>query len=155
MRLEKGNKMKEEYQKESYCIFYGWLILAALALLIYAVLEDMHSFSDSAVHIGVICFVLLDLLFCLILIKDSIYWMAGISYETAKNAGRAKRRKWELIHFVLFLTATAAYLYYCYGQHVVRMSGSIIDSMAAAALICAAGYLSGMLCGEIRNEHSR
>lgn len=151
MQSEKGNKMKEEYQKESYRIFYGWLILAALVLLSYVVFEDMHSFTDCAVHIGVICFVLFDLLFGLIVIKDSIYWIAGISYETAKNAGRVKRRKWEMIHFVLFLAATAAYLYYCYGQHAVRVSGSITDSMAAAALICVAGWLSEQMC-QIQNK---
>lgn len=143
--------MKEEYQKESYRIFYSWLILAALALLIYVVLEDMYSFTDSAVHIGVICFALLDLLFGVILIKDSIYWITGISYETAKNAGRAKRRKWEMIHFMLFLAGTVVYLYYCYGQHTVRVSGAIIDSMAAATLICTAGYLSSVLSQNFGN----
>lgn len=130
------------YQKESYRILYGWLFVSALVMTGYLIFEDMYSFQNAVVHIGLICFGMLDLLFIWILASDSVYLISGVPYEWAKKAGKIARRKCELLHVFLFCAVSVIYVCYCYGPQKGVVRGELYDAMTAAVLICVAGYLS-------------
>lgn len=136
---ENGNMV---YQKESYGLFHGWLILSAVVLTGYVIFEDYVQFEGAAKHVGILVCILLDILFLLVFLKDSVYWIPGISYESAVQAGHKARRKCAFIHLVVFLAATVLWFLYCFGQEKLLYATDITDSMTAAALICVASWLS-------------
>lgn len=139
--MEKNHEI-QKYQKESYHLFYIWLCCAFLVLAGYIGVEDRYSLSNAVVHIGLISFGLLELLFLLIIVTDSVYWIYGISYEWAASAGKKARKTCEWMHFGIFSAAFLVYLLYCYGPQIIQVRGNWYDAMIAAALIGIAGYIS-------------
>lgn len=148
--------MEEKYQTESYRLFYVWLIVSAVAVFGYVVLADRYVFTNSAVYTGYLCHLLLCILFLLVLVKDAVYWIPGITYECARSAGRAKRKKWAWTYLCSFVAAALLYVCYREGWFLIPNGDAITDSMTAAVLIVLARYCAGWMCSyEIVNQEDK
>lgn len=132
------NIMEETYQKKSYTLFLIWLIIfvAASVLCVKAEPDFAHLGTDRTFLF--LLYVMLDLLFLLITLTQSIYWISGTSYEEAASAGPKTRRSYALRHLFVFLAATALFLIYCYVPAFSAPGASIQDSLVAGGIVCAA-----------------
>ncbi len=131
--------MKEQYQKKSYTLFWAWLALLVAVVLFY-IYGGRRYFPviGPGKNLGIIVLVFLDLLFVLMLATQSVYWISGVTYEKAAEAGAGARRRFALWHLVIFLVATALFLVYCFGMKGVLVPDQTRDALVAGGAVCAA-----------------
>lgn len=100
----------EENYKKSYALFILWIILycAMMTLVCFIPVgaEAMIKFLGVSLMVG------LDLLFLLIYKTEYIYWINGVSYEEAKEAGSEQRKEYARRILKLFLIATLCFIGY-------------------------------------------
>ena len=145
MIIEEGKcgKMDVQYQKKSYTLFWVWLILLAAAMLFYMYGGRQYfPLIGSGKHLGIIVLVFLDLLFALMLATQSVYWIGGVTYEAAAEAGASARRRFALRHLLIFLAATALFLFYCFGMKGWIVPDRTRDALVAGGMVCVAGAAS-------------
>ena len=131
--------MENEYQKKSYKLFFVW-IAVFFAVLIWGAVKEINIGGIGAVQSNsLLACVMLDLLFLLIYLTDSIYWINGVTYEEAAQADAAARKRYAWRHLLTFLVATAIYFVYCIAIADVVKLGSIGDSLVAGGVLCVAG----------------
>lgn len=131
--------MNTHYQKKSYTLFRAWLVLLAAVILFYMYGGRAYFPTIGAgKNLGIVVLVFLDLLFAMILVTQSVYWISGVTYEEAEKAGADARRRFALWHLLIFLVATALFLLYCFGlKHVLR-ADQTRDALVAGGVVCAA-----------------
>ena len=134
--------MERQYQKKSYTLFWAWLLLLAGVVVFFTFNRGYFPTIGSGKNLGILVLVLLDLLFLLILITQSIYWISGVTYEAAAAADSGARRRYAFWHFVIFLAATFLFLYYCFGMKSMLRADSTRDSLVAGGMVCAAAVVS-------------
>lgn len=137
--------MEQQYQEKSYHLFIIWLAAFAAVLVTGTVNTPNIAGLGTIKSMSVLMYMMLDILFVLIYLTESIYWIAGISYEAAAGAGSKARRRFALLNLAVFLTATAIYLVYCFAAVPYWMSGAYWDSLTAGAIVCAAVIFTGRL----------
>lgn len=137
--------MAQEYKKESYGLFRAWLLLLAALAAVFSLFPGRFSPFGGARTIGIMVMCMLDLLFVLIVLTQSVYWLDGVSYEQAARAGASARRRYALWHLLIFLLATVLYLTYCFWPQAIWNTSSLNDSMTSGVLIAAAAALSHYL----------
>ncbi len=129
----------EKGQKKSYTLFRVWLILLAAVILFYMYGgRGYFPLIGAGKNLGIIVLVFLDVLFVMILATQSVYWISGVSYEAAKEAGASARRRFALWHLAIFLVATVLFLIYCFGMKGILLPDQTRDSLVAGGTVCAA-----------------
>lgn len=136
--VKKESGIEEAYQDKSYRLFFAWLFLFAALMVVYSLFPDKIPIRGVGKAAGIIIFAMLDLLYILIYVTQSVYWVSGVSYEDAAKAGASARKRYAMRYLLVFLGMTAAYLIYCFGLNAVWRASTIRDSMAAAVMICVA-----------------
>lgn len=135
--------MDVQYQKKSYTLFGAWLALLVAAVLFYMYGGRQYfPVIGSGKNLGIIVLVFLDLLFVIILVTQSVYWISGITYEKAAEAGAHARRRFALRHLAIFLAATVLFLIYCFGMKGILVPDRTRDALVAGGMVCAAGIAS-------------
>ncbi len=132
--------MEEKYPDKSYKGFLIWMALFCVLMIGYA-LADYGALPlslNAGEGLGLLLLLLLDLLFLIIYVTQSVYWIGGVTYEQAKEAGEQARKRYALRHLLVFLAATALFFLYCFWLNGIHPTGLIKDSLAAGGLICAA-----------------
>lgn len=137
--------MTEQYQKKSYALFLIWLSVFAAVLIIGAIRRPDIAGLGAVKTINLLMYAMMDILLLLVCVTGSVYWLAGISYEAAAEAGAAARKKYAICHLCIFLSATAVYLAYCFGLAPMYPSGAYRDSMAAGGILCIASVCAAGL----------
>lgn len=137
--------MEPHYQKKTYKLFGVWLTAFAVVLIAGAVYTPNIAGLGTIKSISILLYGMLDLLFVLIYLTQSIYWVAGVSFEEASEAGAKARRRFALRHLLLFLGATAVYFVYCFAAAPRWRLGAYWDSIIAGAVVCAAALLGDRL----------
>lgn len=132
--------MRETYQKESYTLFFMWLLLFGVLIVLYGLFPGRFGIVGTGKTMGLGLLIMLDLLFALMFVTQSVYWLGGVSYEEAARAGTGARRNYALRHLLVFLLATVAFMIYCFGLSSVLRTTVTRDSLVSGAVICAAGY---------------
>ena len=138
--------MNTRYQKKSYTLFRLWLLLLTAVILFYMYGGRAYfPMIGAGKNLGVIVLVFLDLLFVMILATQSVYWISGVTYEEAEEAGVSARRRFALRHLLIFLAATVLFLIYCFGMKGVFMPDQTRDALAAGGAVCVAAAASSRL----------
>lgn len=137
MIREQETEMEQNYQKKSYTLFFVWLLIFGIVLAGYSVFPNCSPVRGTGKSAGILIFIMLDLLYILICITQSIYWPGKITYEEAAAAGASARRRFALSHLLVFLAGTAIELIYCFGLESVMGTGAVRDSIVSAALVAA------------------
>ena len=138
--------MKEQYQKKTYSLFWIWLALLVAVCLFYMYGGRQYfPVIGSGKNLGIIVLVFLDLLFVIILATQSVYWISGVTYEKAAEAGAHARRRFALWHLVIFLVATVLFLIYCFGMKGILMPDRTRDALVAGGAVCAAVVASSRI----------
>ncbi len=131
--------MNTHYQKKSYTLFWAWLVLLVAVILFYMYGGRAYFPTIGAgKNMGIVVLVFLDLLFVMILATQSVYWIGGVTYEAAKEAGARARRRFALWHLLIFLVATILFLIYCFGMRGILLPDQTRDSLVAGGAVCAA-----------------
>lgn len=131
------------YQKKSYTLFWAWLILLA-AVIIFYIYGGRRYFPmiSAGKNLGIVALVFLDLFFAMMLATQSIYWLGGVSYEEAAEAGTSARRKYALWHLLIFLAVTVLFLVYCFGMKGILVPDQTRDALVAGGMVCLAVAVS-------------
>lgn len=136
--------MNGTYQKESYRLYHAWLLLVFAVLAAYSLYpQRLLSFSSMETMI-LLLFLLLDLLFAVMYVAQSVYWMERVTYEDASRASAYERRRYAGLHFSLFFAALAVYFCYCLRTND-RPSSPVNDSIAAGAVFAVAAVAAGKI----------
>lgn len=134
--------MKAQYQKQSYALFFIWLVIFAAALMLCALKTPDLAGLGAVRSVCLVSWLLLDVLLLLIYVTQSVYWISGTTYEQAREAGPKARKRYALRHLAVFLTLTAVYLLYCFLPLSWFQGSSTRHALVAAGTICAATVLS-------------
>ena len=135
--------MNTQYQKKTYTLFWIWLALLVAVCLFY-IYGGRQYFPviGSGKNLGIIVLLFLDLLFVMILVTQSVYWISGVTYEKAAEAGTHARRRFALWHLLIFLVATVLFLIYCFGMKGILVPDRTRDALVAGGMVCVAGIAS-------------
>lgn len=130
--------METEYQKKSYKLFLVW-VAALFVVLFWGAVKEINIGGIGVTKTNsLLACVMIDVLFLLIYLTQSIYWINGVTYEEAAQADAAARKRYAWRHLITFLAATAAYLIYCIAIADIVKLGSIGDSLVAGGMLCVA-----------------
>lgn len=101
-----------------------------------------------------LCVLLLDLLFLLLCVTGSVYWLGTVTYEQAAEAGMAVCRGCALRQLSVFLAATAACLLYCETDWPFsRFGGEQRDALVFGGVIgCACLLVSRIRLRSVRKK---
>ncbi len=131
--------MNMQYQKKTYTLFWVWLALLVAVCLFYMYGGRQYfPMIGAGKNLGIIVLVFLDLFFAMIMATQSVYWISGVTYEAAAEAGASARRRFALWHLVIFLVATILFLVYCFGIKGILMPDRTRDALVAGGMVCAA-----------------
>ena len=121
-----------EYQKQSYKLFILWIGL--FFVLFYSlVFLDISDSLLIKIEIMVLNIALL-ILFIIIYITESIYWINGVSYKEAKAMTSDQRKHYAMEHFKLFLKCTLVTLIYCIISYFLKIS-MFIDILISTIIL--------------------
>ncbi len=137
-RLSEETEKKEAYQKKSYKLFVAWMAFFVVVLYVSAVNEISFGGLGAVRSNCIVIYVTMDLLMLLIYIRQSIYWINGVTYEEAAAASADERRRYAFRHLRIFLAATVLYIGYCCIPTSVLALGGMKDSIVAGGILCAA-----------------
>lgn len=137
--------MEQQYQKKSYVLFWAWLTLFVAAMFFFLFGRRYFPVIGAGKNLGILMLAFLDVLFALMLITQSVYWLGGVSYEAAAKAGTEARRRYAFRNLVIFLAATALFLFYCFGMKNLLRPDATRDSLVAGGVVCAAAMVSSRL----------
>jgi hypothetical protein len=136
MEQEKNQiNAEREYPKQSYRLFFAWMIGYVILLMAYPLSGWNAPIGDGKV-VGILTLAALDILFLLMWATQRIYWISGITYEAAEKAGPQARKAYARRHLTVFLVVTVLYLIYSFALPV--NTTVIWDSLIAGALVCVA-----------------
>ncbi len=135
--------MKKDHLKKSYKLFWAWTALFCIGLTVLSLQEPQPSYFGQMKTIGLVICLLLDLLFVLIYVTESVYWINGVTYEQAVQAGSQARRRYALRHLLCFLGATAVYILYCFlDKYYLHWGNDIRNALVAGGAVCIAALLT-------------
>lgn len=141
--------MKEKHErinlKESYELFHIWLLSAAAILGMYALNPVKVSGLDTAEVYTILTLIMINLLYLLITVTGNVYWLPGISCDTAADAGKRKCRICGGKKLLIFIASAALYLCYCQYKQQAIVSSSINSAIAGAVILGAAVIFSGKI----------
>lgn len=137
--------MGQDYQKKSYALFWAWMALFIAVALFFVFYTERFPHIGDGKNMGILTLVMLDLLFLLILATQSVYWISGITYEEAAQAGPGARRRCALRHLLLFLAATLLFLVYCFGMDGLLRPDGTRDALVAGGVVCTAAVVSSRI----------
>ncbi|WP_343208612.1 hypothetical protein [Anaerolentibacter hominis] len=108
---------EKEYGKKSYLGFVLWIIgfMAASGggARLYYVWFPEDSGTGAMLFTLTVAYFAVVFLMWLIFITQKIYWLNGVEYEDAKEAGESRRKACARAHLILFLKNFLAWLVYC------------------------------------------
>ena len=140
--MRQENRTDLQYQPESYRLYHACLIVAAAVLRSYIVLSDHFMMENRIQNTCLILCFLMAALHGIVILTDSVYWLSGITYESAKNVGRHARHRCASVRFVLYTSAFVLYCLYCRCPGLIPWTGGIADSAVAGTVLCAAALLA-------------
>lgn len=138
-----GRGEEKVYGKKSYVLFAVWLVLYTAALAVYSCYPGCFTLLGAGKAVGLLGLVALDLLFLLIYLTESVYWISPVTYEEAASAGSRARKQFALRHLVIFLAMTVLFLLYCFWLPRYQYTTSTWDSIAAGVMVCTGALASG------------
>lgn len=133
---------EKSYQKKTYTLFGIWLFALAAAVTMQSVMPFQIAGLGTVKSLGIILYVMLDILFLIICATQSVYWINAVTYEEAKAAAKAARIKYAGRQLVVFLAATALYLTYCFVPGLFRTYSKMQDSAVMCGILCIAAIRS-------------
>lgn len=137
--------VNKTYSRESYELFHMWLLFAALVLGSCA-LNPVKAFGfDTAEFFCILSLGMIILLYVLVAITGSVYWLPGISYEEAAQVGQKRCRKYAVENLLIYIMALAIYLVYCQRAHQAVVSSPIYSAIAGAGIFCGGILISGKI----------
>lgn len=131
--------MDVQYQKKTYALFWAWLALLVAVIVFYMYGgRGYFPLIGAGKNLGIVVLLFLDLLFVIILATQNVYWISGVSYEAAAEAGEQARRRFALWHLLIFAVATILFLIYCFGMKGILLPDQTRDALVAGGAVCAA-----------------
>lgn len=144
--LEKGcahtgaqaQKSEKDYQKKTYTLFTIWLLILAAAVTAASVSPFRIAGLGAMKSLGVVLYVMLDILFLIIYATQSVYWTGTVTYEEAEAATKTARKRYAVRHFAVFFAATAVFLAYCFVPKLFRTYSMMQDLIVMCGILCIA-----------------
>ena len=145
-----------ELKKESYKIFYLWLIVSAVVICWRSLYQPLTFYFSPTKDFVLLLFGLLNLLYLLLLIFGTVYWLPGISYAEAKIAGNGVCRHYGGFRLLGGCLSMIVYFFFCLADcHYLRLNSDIWSCTAAGiALILGEKIHSFYNCACIFRKNS-
>ena len=137
--------MLQTYPTKSYRLFSGWLLLAAVLAAVFSWRGISVGGIRSGRFLVLLLFLLLDLLYLMIYLNQKVYWAGAVTYEEAKAAGPAARKRYALFHLLIFSAAALLQLAYCFSTLSFMSNGVVQDSIVSGTVFCAAAAAAGKI----------
>ena len=133
-----AQKSETDCQKKTDKLFMIWLFLLAAVVTVGCISPFRIAGLGTMKSLGVVLYVMLDILFLIIYATQSVYWTGAVTYEEAKAATKTERKKYAGRHFAVFFAATAVYLAYCFVPGLFRTYSMMRDVIAMSGILCIA-----------------
>lgn len=123
--------------KKSYTGFILWLIVYTATIFLPAFLPTYDGGLLVRLIMGWTAIALL-LLMLMIYVSEKVFWINGVTYEQAVEAGSARRKAFALRHLVHFAAFSAPYLVFTVVAQIIGWPFWIDIVVFTAGIIAAA-----------------
>lgn len=108
-------------KKKSLLGFFVWsiIMIGAVLLVCFLPIEDANVLTRLTI---ILCGAFVAGLMLVMYITQKVYWINGISFEEAREAGEERRKAYALYHLKAFSVSAAIYAIVSVCLHILKAS---------------------------------
>ena len=133
-------------KKESYRILAGWFFIMAVVIFWRSLYQPQVFHFSPTKDFALLLMGMLNLLYFLIVLFGTVYWLPGISYSEARDAGIGACRRYGGFRLLCGCLVMMAYFLFCLADRSFLHLNSDIWSCAAAGTALILGEKMHSFC---------